>query len=778
MNNAYYSVIGLLAGLIHLIINANAFYAADGRTHTRETDCRRYLMSVFAYYITDASWGFIAATGNTALLYADTVLYYIAMASSVVFWCRYVVSYLKLEGLSARALNLFGIGFWCAEFVLLGVNHFKPVFFRFDAEGNFQALFFRYAALAVQVVMFAWISFVSLNAARRSAGAKKRRNLTICVYGFLMAVTVVAQILYPLLPLYSMGLMLGTIVLHVFVEEDEKEEYRRELSAALREAEVAAGQLQTALEAAKEAGEAKTRFLFNMSHDIRTPMNAIIGFTQLLKKHIDDREAVLDYLGKIESSNEFLLSLINNVLEMARIESGKELLDEVPENLGTFTDSVVSLFEPRFLEKGITFTVQSEILHEDVLVDTTKLREIWLNIIGNALKYTPSGGTVRLSLQELPAEAEGAAVYRTTVEDTGIGMSRDFLPHLFEEFTRERTSTASGVIGTGLGMPIVKKLVDLMHGDIRVESTLGKGTKFTITLTHRLVPKEETATKGAENTWEEIDFSGKRVLLAEDNDLNAEIAMSILGDDGFLTERAEDGVVCLSMLEQAPAGYYDVVLMDVQMPNMDGYKATQLIRRLPDPEKADIPIIAMTANAFEEDRKNAFRMGMNAHLAKPIQIDLMKRTLGHMLLHTEFDTRSYALWRERFRDCAPLIEFEEKYEKLGLPCGCFIYEAVGREKMLYADDAAVSIFGCASYEEFRAFVGDSFKTMVHSEDILRVEAEIETQFRASSDGIDKVRYRITRKDGSVRRIDDIGRKVYTENGLPAFFVLVADITGL
>ncbi|MGN0364850.1 MAG: PocR ligand-binding domain-containing protein [Suilimivivens sp.] len=386
------------------------------------------------------------------------------------------------------------------------------------------------------------------------------------------------------------------------------------------------------LEIANASSAAKSAFLFNMSHDIRTPMNAIIGFTELLEKHLDDKELSKAYIKKIQTSNDFLLSLINNVLEMARIESGKATLDETCWNAYTFNDSLYLLFESQMKEKGIEFIRTTDVKHPEVICDETKLREIFLNILSNALKYTPAGGKVTMKLTEVASDRPGYAMYQTEIEDTGIGMSEEFLPHLFEEFTRERSSTESRVNGTGLGMPIVKKLVDLMQGTIEVESQIGKGTKFTVTLPHRIAGKSEIA-QFAEKThaYEVTHFKGKRILLAEDNELNAEIAMTILEEAGFEVEHAADGIICVNMLEKADAGYYDLILMDIQMPNMDGYKATRTIRKFADKEKAGITIIAMTANAFEEDKINAYKAGMNFHIAKPIKLDELMSALAEIL---------------------------------------------------------------------------------------------------------------------------------------------------
>ena len=386
------------------------------------------------------------------------------------------------------------------------------------------------------------------------------------------------------------------------------------------------------LEIANASSAAKTAFLFNMSHDIRTPMNAIIGFTELLEKHLDDKELALSYIKKIQASNDFLLSLINNVLEMARIESGKATLDETYWDAHAFNDTLFSLFDSQMKEKGIEFTRTNRVIHPDVLCDETKLREIFLNILSNALKYTPSGGKVTMNLTEIPSDRPGYAMYQTVIEDTGIGMSEEYLPHLFEEFSRERSSTETKLNGTGLGMPIVKRLVELMEGTIEVESKVGRGTKITVTLPHRIAPAGNTQmlVKKA-HEFHTDSFGGKRILLAEDNELNAEIAITILEEAGFLVELAEDGIICVDMMEKAEAGYYDLILMDIQMPNMDGYKATQTIRKLSDPQKAGITIVAMTANAFDEDKKNAYAAGMNWHIAKPIKVEELMSALTKIL---------------------------------------------------------------------------------------------------------------------------------------------------
>lgn len=393
-------------------------------------------------------------------------------------------------------------------------------------------------------------------------------------------------------------------------------------------------ELEWAKTQAEAASSAKTSFLFNMSHDIRTPMNAIMGFRDLLEKHIDEPERRADYLRKIKEASKVLLSIINNVLEMARIEKGTVVVEEVAMNTKNFGISIFSVFSEMMAEKNIEFTHEDLVVHHNVYCDPTKIREIFMNLLSNAYKYTKPGGKVHVRLRELPSNREGYAFFETSVSDTGVGMSAEYLAHIFEEFSRENTSTANKIEGTGLGMPIVKRLVELMGGTIRVSSEKGVGTTFFVTLPHRIADEIEDAEP--ENVVaDETVFEGKRILLAEDNDLNAEIAEEILTSAGFMIERAEDGAICYEKIVSSETGYYDLVLMDIQMPNMDGYQATRAIRALADKEKANIPIIAMTANAFEEDRSKAINMGMNGHIAKPIDVSELLMVLARVIVHKE-----------------------------------------------------------------------------------------------------------------------------------------------
>ena len=390
-------------------------------------------------------------------------------------------------------------------------------------------------------------------------------------------------------------------------------------------------ELEKAVLEAKNANEAKTRFLFNMSHDIRTPMNAIIGFSELLEKHIDEKDKAIDYLGKIKSSSNFLLSLINYVLEMARIESGKLALKKEVGCVTELIESLTDVFGPGVKKKFITYSCETDIQHKYVIGDEIKVREIFINIIGNSVKYTPEGGKISVSVKEEPFEKENYIAYRIIVEDNGIGMSKEYLPHIFEEFSREHTSTESKVTGTGLGLPIVKSLIDMMGGTIEVESQLGCGTKMTVVLPFELA-SEKQILEEKQKEKEKISDSilGKRVLLAEDNELNAEIAMTVLKENGLKAERAANGKQCMEMLKKMPEDYYDMILMDIQMPEMDGYEATKRIRNLDD-ARADIPIVAMTANVFEEDRQKALESGMNAHVSKPVDMNMLFKVMAQIL---------------------------------------------------------------------------------------------------------------------------------------------------
>lgn len=487
-------------------------------------------------------------------------------------------------------------------------------------------VYHRGTLFALQIVLpYTYVVVTLVSAVAYSITRKEKRSAVI------MTIALIPALICSVLQVIAGGsyILAGLTLSAIFVymelcmEDIRKVEKLAMLEKSKRE-------LEEALDMANKANSAKTVFLNSMSHDIRTPMNAIIGFTDLLGENLGDEKKARDYIGKIKSSSDYLLSLINNVLEMARIESGRSDLDERDISVEKSLDAVYWIFEAQMKEKHIDFIWDVNVKHNNIKCDVVKLKEILVNIINNAYKYSLPGDSVAVRIEEIPCDRDGYARIQTTVKDTGIGMSEEFLEHIFEDFTRAQTSTESGQFGTGLGMAIVKKIVDLMGGTIDVQSKQGVGTTFTVTLEHKIA---EIAAENREvvKSTEDYSFRGKRILLVEDNDLNAEIAQTILAGTGMTVDRACDGIQCVDVLKGSEPGYYDMVLMDIQMPNMDGYEATRIIRQLEDKRLSEIPIIAMTANAFAEDRKQAFDAGMNGHIAKPINAENLKMTLAGIL---------------------------------------------------------------------------------------------------------------------------------------------------
>ena len=389
--------------------------------------------------------------------------------------------------------------------------------------------------------------------------------------------------------------------------------------------------LQVAVENAESANRAKSTFLFNMSHDIRTPMNAIIGYADLASRHLDDPAKLEKYMENIQVCGQNLLMLLNNVLDLARIENDKTEMEYSVSDVDKDFRNCIAMFRNQADSKGQTLTVTAHLLHPYVYVDIPHLTEVCTNLVSNAVKYTGAGGTIRCNVTQKPGEKEGWCDTVITVADNGIGMSQEFQKHIFEPFERERTSTVSRVEGSGIGMGIVKKLVGLMGGTVAVESKIGVGSTFTVTIPCRIASEDETQAKRETNPSDQKCLCGTRILLTEDNDLNAEIATELLQEEGCTVDRAKDGVECVDMLEKAANGTYQLILMDIQMPVMNGYDAAKKIRRMDDPQKANIPIIAMTANAFTEDRQAALDAGMNDHIAKPINMNVLVPTLRKYL---------------------------------------------------------------------------------------------------------------------------------------------------
>ena len=413
---------------------------------------------------------------------------------------------------------------------------------------------------------------------------------------------------------YVFSLLIATVFYLISSKKHRERQYEAEL--------------EKSAEQAKNANEAKTRFLFNMSHDIRTPMNAIVGFSGLLEKNLQNERKAKEYLEKIQSSSNLLMRIINQVLEMARIESGTAVLQLKAEDMDALFHRVNTVFEEDVRKKNLQYHAILDARHHYVVCDQTKLQEIMLNIISNAIKYTPEGHSIYVEVHEAVSENPSKIRYIFSCEDTGIGMSEEYLPHIYEEFSREHSTTENKVPGTGLGLPIIRSMIELMGGSIQVESRQGIGTKFTIDLSFDIALKEEVY--GSEDTIESSaihTIKEKRILLVEDNELNAEIAKTVLEDVGALITRAENGQQALELFKEKPAGTFDVILMDLMMPVMDGYTATRKIRELERSDAKTVPIIAMTANAFQEDAEKCIAVGMNAHLAKPLDIEKMKKTI-------------------------------------------------------------------------------------------------------------------------------------------------------
>ena len=417
---------------------------------------------------------------------------------------------------------------------------------------------------------------------------------------------------------YIFSLLVATIYYQISSKKHREKQY--------------AADLKKAAELAKSANEAKTRFLFNMSHDIRTPMNAIVGFSGLLEKNLQNEKKAKEYLEKIQSSSNLLLMIINQILEMARIESGTAALQLKAEDMDALFHRVNTVFEEDIRKKNLQYHADLDIRHHYVVCDQTKLQEIMLNIISNAIKYTPEGHSIHVEIHEAASENPSKIHYIFSCEDTGIGMSEEYLPHVYEEFSREHTTTENKVQGTGLGLSIIKSMIELMGGSIQVESRQGIGTKFTVDFSFDIASKEEVY--GNQNTMKPPEIhtiKGTRILLVEDNELNAEIAKTVLEDDGALVTRVEDGQQAVELFKEKPTGTFDAILMDLMMPVMDGYTATKKIRSLERLDAKTIPIIAMTANAFQEDAEKCIAVGMNAHLAKPLDIEKVMITICHLV---------------------------------------------------------------------------------------------------------------------------------------------------
>ena len=649
-----YSIIGILASILLLITNRDLLSGNKKDLTDTERDYRYFLLWVLGYYITDAFWGIFDIYKLTKLQFIDTTLYFVAMAAVVLLWTRYVISYLKAKNIFERLLRHTGNLFFVFEIIVILVNIFYPIMFWFDDKGNYQAGAARHITLAIQILMFLLTSIYTLRITVKTEGSIKRRHLTVGLFGIAMIVLIGLQIAYPLLPFYAMGYMLGTCLLHSFVTEDEKEEYRRELEEAIVREQIQSKELSESREALKKAladaeyaNKAKTAFLSNMSHEIRTPMNAIIGLNNIALNDESASDRIKDYLGKIKYSAQHLLGIINDILDMSRIESGHMTVNNIEFSLNDNLEQVNTMIREQCRDKEINYECKINGHIDDFYVgDGMKIKQVLINILGNAVKFTPKDGKISFIIEEV-TRLENKASLKFIISDTGIGMNKDFLPHIFDAFSQEDTSSTSKYGSTGLGMPITKSIVELMNGNIEVTSEKGKGTTFNVTITLGISDKKadkkdlegqnsnETTISEQQTSSQDsngkANFKGCRVLLAEDMPVNSEIMKMVLAMKEINVELAENGKIAVEMFTKHEAGYYNAILMDMRMPEMDGLEASKTIRALDREDAKRIPIIALTANAFDEDVQRSMQAGLNAHLSKPVEPEALFETLEKLL---------------------------------------------------------------------------------------------------------------------------------------------------
>lgn len=617
-----YPVTTLTACAVLLIIYCHDYSISSGRKNLDRA--YHFLLGwVIFFCIQDAGWGLFAGplVNSRILTFAISMVFHVSTVTTAFLWLNYVLAYLEWEGKRRIFCLWLGGMVFLTQCGILLYNLFDPVLFDVIEDGVYVGGRFRTQISFLQYLIYIIIGVVSFIAALRNEGKRKRKYYVVLVFILAPIMAGVLQFCFMNGPFYSIGYLLGCVIIHSFIVSKDQKEQKIRIQEAMLEAE--------------QSNRAKSAFLFNMSHDIRTPMNAIIGYTELAKKSIDDPEKTMDYLNKIVFAEEGLLALVNNVLEMARIENNKVKLRETATDVRQAIDKIKMMIGSEAQKKNVTLVTYCDTYHPYIIQDEFRNGEVVHNIISNAIKYSQDGGTVEFGLRQLKGRDEQECIIEFTCKDNGIGMSKEFLTHAFDNFERERTATTSGIQGSGLGLGIVKGLVELMGGTVEIQSEQGAGTTVITRTPHRLARPEDIQEKKEKVELFDEDLEGKRLLLVEDNEMNREIAKEMLTEAGYLVEHAENGKEACDILSKKGAGYYDLVLMDVQMPVMNGYEATRIIRGFEDEILAHIPIVAMTANAFEEDRQASLAAGMNEHVSKPIDIGSFKQVLRKVILKEE-----------------------------------------------------------------------------------------------------------------------------------------------
>lgn len=618
MVHVLYSVAAFTCALVVLILPART----RGSMTMKNPLDRAFLRLaswIVIFCVADGLWGITASDVimDDKLLFIASAVFHLCAAITPLVWLYFVLSYLGNILKRKWIYIAVSVVMFVAELALLIMNFKTHTVFYVESDGVYCTGTLRQFLFYTQYFNYILLAVVALF---KMTYDSKRKSSHKAVLAFVAAPILcgVLQLMYPDAPAYSIGYMLGCCIIYSFVITEMLEKRIRENAMV------------------SSANEAKTSFLFNMSHDIRTPINAVTGFTVMAKKYVDDKDRVMNYLNKIDMAGHQLLMLINHVLEMSRIESGKVVLSEGLVNIKELSEVMTTVLTEQASLKGLKYNHKLvDIKHFNIISDEVRINQIVLNLVGNAIKYTPEGGNINCFLREIPARKDGYATFIFTVEDTGIGMSKEFLEHIFEPFSREQTSTVSHIQGTGLGLSIVKNLVDLMGGTIEVQSEPGKGTRFDLTIDFKIGETiGETSKMSSEKQDEQterINLKGKKVLLVEDNELNREIARFLLEDFGMEVFESADGQYAVeevqTIINRGEPNFYDFILMDIQMPLMDGYEVTHKIRNL----GCHIPIISLSANAFEEDRKKSLDAGMDGHIAKPIDVSELMRTLAKFL---------------------------------------------------------------------------------------------------------------------------------------------------